>query len=158
MAFVEEKLSACERIASLQPWPGFVVDAELWECAGRELASGRLVLSGLWSEGSSVYLALLTQAQPSIVVLRLPLQEARFPSIARLHRPALRLERALHDLYGLLPDGLPILGPGLITGAGALLSRSAPQGQRRARRPTIRSCLRAVRCCIKSRWGPCMPA
>jgi Ni,Fe-hydrogenase III large subunit len=33
--------------------------------------------------------------------------DRRYPSLARIHPPALRLERTLRDLYGLTPEGLP---------------------------------------------------
>ena len=33
--------------------------------------------------------------------------DGHYPSLARVHSPALRLERTLRDLYGLIPEGLP---------------------------------------------------
>ena len=43
----------------------------------------------------------------SIGVLTLACPDKRFPSVARVHPPALRLERTIHDLYGLVPEGCP---------------------------------------------------
>ena len=50
----------------------------------------------------------------------------RYPSVGRMHAPAIRLERALHDLFGLDPSGCPTRGPGWTTDAG---QRSDPAYQ-----------------------------
>ena len=41
----------------------------------------------------------------------------RYPSVGALHAPAIRLERAAHDLFGLEPVGLPDTRPWLDHGA-----------------------------------------
>src|SRR5262249_46815700 len=51
-------------------------------------------------------MALYAQA-PELVVISLPCPERCFPSIAVTHPPALRLERAIRDLYGLEPEDTP---------------------------------------------------
>src|SRR5207302_3664429 len=43
--------------------------------------------------------------------------DGRFPSIGRLHAPAIRLERAVQDLHGLVAVGLPDPRPWLDHGA-----------------------------------------
>ena len=45
-----------------------------------------------------------TTAASRVVSLRLP-RAAAFPRSARMHPPAIRLERAIRDLFGLEPDG-----------------------------------------------------
>jgi Ni,Fe-hydrogenase III large subunit len=42
-----------------------------------------------------------------IVVFSLLCPKRRFPSVGLTHAPALRLERTIHDLYGLKPEGSP---------------------------------------------------
>jgi Ni,Fe-hydrogenase III large subunit len=42
-----------------------------------------------------------------IAVLSLACADKRFPSVARMHLPAARMERTIHDLYGLVPEGSP---------------------------------------------------
>jgi Ni,Fe-hydrogenase III large subunit len=41
-----------------------------------------------------------------IGVLSLVCEDKRFPSVGQSHPPAMRLERAIHDLWGLAPEGL----------------------------------------------------
>ena len=64
-------------------------------------------------------MAVLQQAEPTIVVLSLDCADNAYPSIGRVHAPAIRLERVMRDLIGLDPIGL----------AGhAALVRSRPMG------------------------------
>jgi Ni,Fe-hydrogenase III large subunit len=107
-----DSLASCPPIEALRPWPGFIVDEDLWRRAGDELAAGRLGLAGLWGDRGCVQMALFS-AQPTIILLRLAVPSGRFPSIASLHPPAMRLERALHDLYGLSGEALPDQRPWL---------------------------------------------
>jgi Ni,Fe-hydrogenase III large subunit len=46
-------------------------------------------------------------------LLALPCEESRFPSVGRLHPPAIRLERAMRDVAGLEPEGLSDARPWL---------------------------------------------
>ncbi|TMH22847.1 MAG: hydrogenase expression protein HypE, partial [Betaproteobacteria bacterium] len=50
-------------------------------------------------------MALLDQNE--IHTLSIACDGGRYPSVGRLHPPAIRLERAMRDLHGLEPDGLP---------------------------------------------------
>src|SRR5437879_13378065 len=43
-------------------------------------------------------MALLQDAE--IVVVTIECQDGKFPSVGQLHPPAIRLERAIHDLFG----------------------------------------------------------
>ena len=43
----------------------------------------------------------------AIDLLTLPCPDGQFPSVARHHLPAMRLERAISDLFGLKADGIP---------------------------------------------------
>jgi Ni,Fe-hydrogenase III large subunit len=58
----------------------------------------------MWGETDAVHMAL---ESGSIGVLTLACPDKRFPSVASVHPPALRLERSIHDLYGLVPEGCP---------------------------------------------------
>ena len=58
-------------------------------------------------------MALLDEAARDFAVLSLACKTGRFPSVGRLHPPAIRLERTIHDLYGLLPEGAPDMRPWL---------------------------------------------
>jgi Ni,Fe-hydrogenase III large subunit len=93
------------------PWPRAVVNAEAWEAAGKELAQGRMMLLGLWGEREAVHMALLET--PDIGVLSLECPEGHFPSIGLHHPAAIRLERAVQDLFGLSAEALPDKRPWL---------------------------------------------
>jgi len=93
------------------PWPRSLVDVEAWKEAIAALAAGDLTMLGLWGEVAAVHMA-LTQGS-AVAILSLPCPEGVYPSVGRTHPPALRLERAIRDLYGLVPEGLPDTRPWL---------------------------------------------
>jgi Ni,Fe-hydrogenase III large subunit len=80
---------------------GAIVDEAAWTQAGERIAAGEGTLLSLWGDGDAVAMAVLEG--DTIAVLTLPCPTGRFPSIARLHPPAIRLERTVRDLYGLQP-------------------------------------------------------
>ena len=53
----------------------------------------------------------------AVVVLSLDCPGGSYPSVGALHAPAIRLERAARDLFGLDPVGLPDMRPWLLHGA-----------------------------------------
>ncbi len=85
-----------------EPWPRYQVDALLWTDIGRLLGAGEGDLLGLWAERDAVHLALRAPTLPSPCVISLPVTDGAFPSIGHHHAPAIRLERAVHDLYGFI--------------------------------------------------------
>src|SRR6516225_4543222 len=104
-------------IAAHRPWPRVVVTAQAWRALALELAGGRATLLSLWGEASapsSVHMAVMAQNAITVVSLECPQQT--FPSVGALHRPAIRLERAIHSLYGLQPIGAADARPWLDLG------------------------------------------
>ncbi|MEN3150855.1 nickel-dependent hydrogenase large subunit [Neorhizobium sp. IRAMC:178] len=89
-----------------RPWPRAVTGTTGWTAATESLADGRRTLLGLWGEASCVHMALLDEIDGTAGVVSLEGLQGRYPSVARHHLPALRLERALRDLTGLEPQGL----------------------------------------------------
>src|SRR5438132_10740704 len=87
------------------------VNRDAWLRTAERLQSGELALLGLWAEPGFAHMAVLESAE--VVLFAFPCEEKRFPSIGRLHPPAIRLERAIRDLVGLEPDGLPDTRPWL---------------------------------------------
>jgi Ni,Fe-hydrogenase III large subunit len=94
-------------------WPRVTVPPAVWQQAIETLAAGDLTLLSVWAEIGQVHMALLDGAEPRIGILTLACPTDRYPAIGRLHAPALRLERALHDLFGIEPTGLPDARPWL---------------------------------------------
>jgi Ni,Fe-hydrogenase III large subunit len=89
------------------PWPRAVVDAPVWHFAASELAQGRWSLLGLWGEPSTVHMAIMDKQTAEIAVVSLDCPDHSYPSISQHHPPALRLERAIQDLFGLVAEGAP---------------------------------------------------
>jgi len=81
-----------------------------WDAAAARLAAGEATLVSLWGEPGRAHLALFDDA---VRLISIECPEGRFPSVGRVHAPAIRLERAMHDLYGLEPAGLPDTRPWL---------------------------------------------
>jgi len=94
-------------------WSRSIVDREAWQAAAARLHAGELCLLGLWGEPGLVHMAVMQSASNECSVLSLACEGNRFPSVGRLHPPALRLERAARDLYGLEPEGLADARPWL---------------------------------------------
>jgi Ni,Fe-hydrogenase III component G len=108
-----------EPVEAHRPWPRVAVTADAWTAAADELANGRATLLGLWGEwGAShaVHMALIGEDTSKIAVVSLACPQSEFPSVGALHAPAIRLERALHSLYGLRPIGIPDSRPWLDLG------------------------------------------
>ena len=89
-----------------RPWPRAVVDRDTWQRAINLLQNGRCTLLGLWGENAFVHIALVDAGHNEPAILSFACEGNRFPSVGRLHAPAIRLERALRDLSGLEPEGL----------------------------------------------------
>jgi Ni,Fe-hydrogenase III large subunit len=88
-----------------------------WEEGRERLAAGEASLVSLWADGPAARLALLSGAAVTILDDSAP--GGRYPSIGRLHPPAVRLERALAESSALVPEGLPDTRPWLLHGAEA---------------------------------------
>jgi len=96
-----------------RPWPRVSVGRAIWERATALLGEGRCTLLGLWATRQSVHMALIGSGLDSPVILSLACEDGRFPSVGKQHAPAIRLERAVRDLAGLEPEGLPDARPWL---------------------------------------------
>lgn len=107
MTFGSALLEKGRLVEAHQPYPRAVVDAEIWREAVLGLAAGEATLLGLWCDGETVHMGLLEEAAAEVLVISLVCRDRRFPSVALTHPPAQRLERAIRDLYGFEPVGLP---------------------------------------------------
>jgi len=114
--FLNDLIRKGTPVAGHWPWPRAVVDPALWRVAVDQLANGHWTLLGLWGEPETVHMALLDEQSAGhgeICVISLPCTDGRFPSVAAQHPPALRLERTISDLFGLVPVDLPDQRPWL---------------------------------------------
>jgi Ni,Fe-hydrogenase III large subunit len=113
------------RVDGHRPWPRIVTTEQGWRFASERFASGTWTMLGLWGDTGAVHMAIFagaglkpapTGAANEIAVLTVECPGGRFPSVGALHPPAIRLERALRDLYGIEPVGLPDQRPWLDLG------------------------------------------
>jgi Ni,Fe-hydrogenase III large subunit len=93
------------KIAGHRPCPRVVVNEDGWRFAASQLSAGYWTLLGLWGDAGAVHMAVLDEGAREIAVATIPCPDGHFPSVGALHPPAIRLERAARDLYGLEPVG-----------------------------------------------------
>jgi Ni,Fe-hydrogenase III large subunit len=97
------------RVEQCRPWPRHVVDQTSWLRVIREISKGHGDMLGLWSDGADLHMAILDHESSDFGIVTLECPNGRFPSVGHMHPPALRLERAIRDIYGLQADGSPDL-------------------------------------------------
>ena len=115
-----DMIASGQPVPAHRPCPRMVVDETLWNMLAEELALGRLTLLGLWGEQGAVSMALRDAEDGTLAVASLACPNGRFPSVGRSHPPAIRLERAVRDLFGLEPEGISDGRPWLDHGRWAL--------------------------------------
>ena len=99
-----------------RPGPRALVSEEGWRQAIDQLATGRLVLLGLWGDAPMVHMALLDESASDVAVISYTCKSGKYPSVGARHAPAIRLERAISDLFGLEAVNAPDLRPWLDLG------------------------------------------
>jgi Ni,Fe-hydrogenase III large subunit len=102
-----------DRVQHHGPCPRAIVDSAVWSLACGQLVEGNWTLLGLWGETDVVHMALLEEEASEIGIISLPCPDGRYPSVGRRHPPAINLERAIHDLFGLEAEGLADARPWL---------------------------------------------
>jgi Ni,Fe-hydrogenase III large subunit len=100
-----------QEVCRRDPGLRFLVNDETWRTATEGLAKGRWALSGLWGDEKTVHMALLERS--NLRILSLPCPDGYFPSVGLRHPPAIRLERTITDLFGLVPLAAPDQRPWL---------------------------------------------
>jgi len=86
-------------------WSLEKVSEERWIELSKEIASGKWTLFGLWGSPQKVNMVLLDESQSKLQVIELETPLGKFPSVAIEVPSAARLERTIHDLFGLIPEG-----------------------------------------------------
>lgn len=86
---------------------------EDWHAIAAALRERKLDLLALWGEHDSVCAALYEATTHSVTVARLHTTHNQAPSLGAYHAPAIRLERALQDLFDIELLGLPDTRPWL---------------------------------------------
>ena len=113
MPSLNDLMQEGRKVGQHGPWPRALIDAQQWQFAADQLAKGSWNLLGLWGEPSAVHMAVADELTAEVAVVSLECPGGRYPSVSAHHPPALRLERTIHDLFGLEADGLPDVRPWL---------------------------------------------
>lgn len=103
------------------------VDAEIWRKTAEALGSGEGELFALFADGESINMALRDREGSRILSFKA--ENGRYPSVGVHHPPAIRLERAIRDLFGIEPEGLEDTRPWLDHGKWPL---TAPLAEKRS--------------------------
>jgi Ni,Fe-hydrogenase III large subunit len=119
---------AGRRIERHRPFSRIVVSEDGWRFVASQLSAGYWTLLGLWGDADTAHMAVIEETAGAIAVVSIECANGRFPSVGAVHAPAIRLERALRDLYGLEPVGIPDPRPWLDLGFWDV---AQPLGQRR---------------------------
>jgi Ni,Fe-hydrogenase III large subunit len=106
MSLLVEIMREGRLVKAHRPWRRAIVTANTWNLASTRLADGHLILLGLWGDVDTVTMVLLDEEPFDIGVVTFECVDGRYPSVGAVHPPAIRLERAVRDLYGLVPEGL----------------------------------------------------
>ena len=118
-----------------RPWPRTIVAGDAWRRAVNALVDARATLLGLWGDKDQVHLALIEEPSAAIAVVTLECPDGKFPSVGALHPPAIRLERAIRDLYGLKPVGASDTRPWLDLGFWGVSQPLGPNKKSRKQQP-----------------------
>ncbi|HUC61982.1 MAG TPA: NADH-quinone oxidoreductase subunit C [Alphaproteobacteria bacterium] len=108
-----EFLGRGEPVRGAAPWPRFVVTDGHWLALASHLERTDWALLGLWASPGEVHAALYQETPAEIAIATVPCPDGRFASLARARPGAGRLERAIRDLFGLVPVGNQDLRPWL---------------------------------------------
>ena len=106
--------------ARARPIVPTIVSPSRWQTITRALQESDWTLLSLWGEPDRVHLALAGPGVCEIKVLTLQCADGAFPSVGRYCAAAIRLERAIADLYGLVPLDAPDTRPWLDHGRWGL--------------------------------------
>ena len=119
-----------ELVEGHRPWPRAVVAEDGWQQAIDQLTTGQCSLFGLWGDAPEVHMALLDKETSDVAVISYTCKSGKYPSVAARHPPAIRLERAIRDLFGL--DAVDTLDarPWLDLGFWSVRSSARQKGSR----------------------------
>jgi len=134
---LREFLARAGEPQSRRPWPRVVLDRDQWLGLRDLLKTVDWSFLAIWAEDRIVHAALRDEADGAIGIVSLPCPTNRFPSLGGMRPGALRMERWIKDLTGLVAEDEPDTRPWLDHGTWRLerpLS-SAPEERPADREP-----------------------
>lgn len=101
-----EFLAGAETVAECAPYPRVRLDRLGWQSLVARLAGSDWCLIAEWGEPDEVHVALRDESDGTIRIVSHRCVDRRFAGIGAVRPVAIRLERAIRDLWGLEPEGL----------------------------------------------------
>ena len=132
-----DRVPNSESISWHRPWWRVEVDQAIWREVADELAAGLWTLVSLWGDTASVHMAVLDEKSADLRVISLACPDRRFPSVGQRHPPAILLERAVRDLFGLEPVGVPDTRPWFDHGRWPVRHPLGPESECRPLDPNV---------------------
>ena len=115
-------------------WPRREVDKKTWTNCAEALGRGEGELFALFADNERVHMALRGAGEDASRILSIKIENGGYPSVGACHAPAIRLERAIRDLFGDVPQGLQDERPWLDHGKWQITTPLA--GKRKLARET----------------------
>ncbi len=104
-----------------------------WHGLAAGCAAGHQDLGGMWFDSGAIQMLLFNALRKIRAIVSLAARTGVYPSVGCYHAPAIRLERALRDLHGTDPRGLPDTRAWLDHGVWP----SAAPGRKSGKRPAL---------------------
>jgi Ni,Fe-hydrogenase III large subunit len=111
------------------------VDAAAWRERAAKLGGGEGELFALFGDEGVVRMLWRDPKSGALEMLAVPVENRRYPSVGAHHAPAIRFERAIRDLFGYEPEGLPDTRPWLDHGAFDISAPLGAEGSAKKREP-----------------------
>lgn len=101
-----EFLTAGREVPGHKPFPRFQLDAKTWRRMVEQMAVSNWTIIAEWAEPGEVHVALRGEDTGAVAVASHPCPDHKFFALSQVRPSAIRLERAIRDLWGLVPEGL----------------------------------------------------
>ncbi|WP_173980954.1 nickel-dependent hydrogenase large subunit [Magnetospirillum sp. UT-4] len=101
-----EFLSGGREVPGHKPWPRYQLDARGWRALVEQMTVSNWEVLAEWGEPAEVHVLLRGEDSGAIAVVSHPCPDGKFFALGRVRPSAIRLERAIRDLWGLVPEGL----------------------------------------------------
>lgn len=98
---------AAKRPAEADGYVRVSIGPKEWSALAKGCAEGLQELSALWFDNGQIRAALIDSPPRTRCIVSLQCDNGRYPAFSYYHAPALRLERAMRDLYATQPTDLP---------------------------------------------------
>jgi len=114
-----------------RPWPRYRLNRAQWTALATHLGATDWALLAVWGEPSEVHAALMDETEGAIAVASFSCPDRRFPALSPARPGAIRMERTVQDLFGLVAegavDGRPWLDHGQWTSRAPIAPRAASE-------------------------------